>query len=256
MNRTPIVGISMKIYKNNSSEMIEYAENLKDRTEEINDVDVFIFPSMGTLYPVSKVLEESNVNYGSQNIAPLENGAYTGELSIESLIDLGANYVEIGHFERRSIFNESEEMISDKVELAVNNNIKPIICIGELEKDTENNVKEYLKQQIKSSLSKINIDQINDVLFAYEPVWAIGKKDSAEHTYIHKIHSLIREILKELFGIEYTESVRLIYGGSVSSKNAEDILNSDDVDGVFVGRFGHDIDQFFKIINLAREKNN
>lgn len=252
MQRKPIVGISMKTYKNHNSEMIKYAKELKDSIKFNNDIEVIVFPSMGTLYPVSQVLKNSNIGYGAQNMGPVKNGAYTGELSIESLIDLKAGYVELGHAERRKLFNETNDMISNKVKLALDNNIKPVVCIGEPKILNDSKIKEYLKKQIQSALSKIKKSQINKVIFAYEPVWAIGGDNSANFKYVAKVHNFIRNILIDFYGEKYTESTRIIYGGSVSSNNAKDILNSPNVDGVFVGRFGHDVNQFLQIINLAK----
>lgn len=252
LERKPIVGISMKIYKNTSEELQVYTNTLVDKYPKDLNVDVFILPSMGTLHPVSKILLDTQVGWGSQNMAPFKNGAYTGELSVESLVELGAKYVEIGHFERRTIFKETDEMIADKVSLALENNLIPIICIGEFSRHDLASVQGELESQIGSALSQADSGQLNQVVFAYEPAWAIGQREAADYTYVHKVHKLIRTILKDKYGDQDTSGTRLIYGGSVSMDNAEAIMDSPDVDGVFVGRFGHDINNFIEIVRLAQ----
>lgn len=251
MKRRPIVGINLKIYINKMEKATGLAELVKERFKDISDTDIFFIPSMGTIYPVSKVLEHSNIIYGVQNIAPMENGAMTGEFSIESALDLGCTMVEIGHAERKRIFKEDYSMINEKVRLTLNHDMIPLVCIGESEPGDER--AKALKDQIMKILSNIPHHQLGKVVLAYEPEWAIGKDKPAETTYVHDSHRMIREILHEEYGTEIKDAIRIIYGGSVKKENALDLAFHTDVDGLFIGRFGHDINNFEEIVNLVRK---
>lgn len=245
--RKPIVGISMKIYKNYPDELINYVERLMEEKSILDEIDVFILPSMGTLYPIANIINNSSLMYGAQNIAPEAKGALTGEYSVESLCNIGGTVVEIGHAERRQIFNEDDEMIAKKVKLACEYNMTTLLCIGEDQKLQINERKELLKKQLKSNLNLVEENHLNKIVIAYEPVWAIGKDEAASTNYIHSSHKIIREILYELFQ-EESYSIRIIYGGSVSAQNSARILDNKDTDGVFVGRFGHNVDNFIEIL--------
>ena len=251
MKRRPIVGINLKIYINTMDKATGLAELVKERFKDIRDADIFFIPSMGTIYPVSKALQGSNIIYGVQNIASIENGAMTGEFSIESAEDLGCTMVEIGHAERKRIFKEDYSMINEKVKLTLNHNMIPLVCIGESEPGDER--AEALKEQIVKILSNIPHDQLFKVVLAYEPEWAIGKDKPAETSYVHESHRMIREILSKAYGTEVKDAIRIIYGGSVKKENALDLAGHPDVDGLFIGRFGHDINNFEEIVNLVRK---
>ncbi|MBO0454225.1 triose-phosphate isomerase [Candidatus Enterococcus murrayae] len=249
--RKPVVGISLKIYMNKLEQTLGFINEIKMLSRDEQDVDLLVFPSMGTLREVGKILEDTSIKYGAQNIAFLSNGALTGEFSIESLIDMNGSIVELGHAERRKYFHETDEMINQKMKLAFENNLVPVLCIGEREEEKER-VEEHLKYQIRMALKDISKTKLKELIIAYEPVWAIGKAQAASPEYVHSIHTVIRSILTAEYGSEVAESVRLIYGGSVSQNNTEEIIRNIDVDGVFVGRFGHDPKQFGNIIEQVR----
>lgn len=251
MKRKPVVGMSLKIYVNKMAQASTMAEEIRKRFEGIDDMDIFLIPSMGTIYPVALILEGSNILYGVQNIAPSENGAMTGEFSIESAIDLGCRIVELGHAERKGIFGEDYEMISKKIRLTLKHGLNPVICIGETEKGQSR--EKELKDQIRSLLQGVSSSELSGVILAYEPEWAIGKDRPAEAAYVHESMAMIRKIVSEEYGEEAGNEVRLIYGGSANKENASELVSSADVDGLFIGRFGHDMDNLEEIISNVRK---
>ena len=172
MKRKPIVGMSLKIYVNQMEKAMTMAEGMKNSITDNMGMDIFLMPSMGTLYPVAKILEDSPVGVGSQNIAPLENGAMTGEFSIESARDLKLQYIELGHAERKRLFHEDYDMIHEKLKLTLEYGMTPIICIGEVEKG-EGRERE-LSLQIQKIFKNLPNKELEKVVLAYEPEWAIG----------------------------------------------------------------------------------
>lgn len=249
--RKPIVGISLKIYMNRIQPTLDYIEEIKDRLASEEEVELFVFPSMGTLREVGKSLLPTKIGFGAQNIAPLANGALTGEFSVESLIDMEGKYVELGHAERRKNFNETNEMIRQKVELAFENSLTPVLCIGENEAQKER-AGEFLEEELRSALTGADPEKVKNLIVAYEPVWAIGQAEAASAEYVHQIHQQLRRIIGKLFTEEIAEQVRLIYGGSVSQETVGEIINDPNVDGVFVGRFGHDPKKFSNIVQIVK----
>ncbi len=251
--RKAIVGMSLKMYHNSLKKAADFAESINQLVGEEEEIEQFLFPGMGTLYPVSLKLKNSLIGFGSQNIAPAANGAYTGEFSIESLIDMGGMYVEIGHSERRTLFHETDEIIADKVQLTIESGLMPVLCIGEPKETTDFEwIKSFLENQLSMDLKNIAKEKLETVIIAYEPVWAIGAANAASAEHVAKIHTLIRESLSNLFGTEIAKKIRIIYGGSVSKDNVSAIVSNENVDGVFVGRFGHDPKNYQAIVESVR----
>ena len=251
MKRKPIVGMSLKIYVNKMDEAVSMAKEVIRKLSVVEDVDVFLIPSMGTIYPVAKALEGSGILYGVQNIAPLENGAMTGEFSIESAVDLGCHLVELGHAERKTIFKEEYKMINEKIRLTIRKGLMPIVCVGETDKSPDR--KKELGGQIEALLLDIPKASLTNLVLAYEPEWAIGKEKPAQPQYVHQSMRMIREILEKLYGKSVSEEIRLIYGGSANKENAKELVSSEDIDGLFIGRFGHEISNFLEIVNTVKE---
>lgn len=250
MKRKPIVGMSLKIYINTMEKASDLARQVSERFRDMEGMDVFLIPSMGTIYPVAQILKGTGILYGVQNIAPLENGAMTGELSVESAVDLGCHLVELGHAERKRIFREDYAMINEKILLTLKNGLMPVICIGETEKGPGR--KEELKAQIRSLLTGVAPEAYDRIVLAYEPEWAIGQDKPAEAVYVHESLRFIREILHAEYGETAGSVMRIIYGGSANKENARELVSSEDVDGLFIGRFGHDVDNFESIVNHVK----
>jgi triosephosphate isomerase len=251
--RRQIVGISYKTYVNSIEDACRLATQIVNLTGEESEVEQVIFPSMGALYPVAQVLKDSYISLGAQNISPKKNGPYTGELSIESVIEMGGKFVELGHAERKSIFKETQDMINQKTKLTLELGLSPFLCMGEEDRqEDEALLYNTFASQISLSLKDVDPEFISHTVLAYEPFWAIGKPVAAESEYIHKSHRIIRKALKDLFGEEISEQVRIIYGGSVSKESAPSIMNDENVDGVFIGRFGHIPENYKDIVQIVK----
>lgn len=252
-NRKQVVGLSLKNYINSMNKTKELCEEINVLTGKDESIEQFLFPSLGTLTVAVDILGNSAIGYGSQNICPFENGAYTGEFSIETLVDLNGGYVELGHHERLTIFGETPEMVHSKIHLALKNSIVPVVCIGEGQTKVDfNSFKYILTDQIESYFGKDISAHSSKIILAYEPGWAIGKAEAANANFVHKAHGIIREIWEKLYGKNASEEVRIIYGGSVSEVNSPDIIDDDNVDGVFIGRFGHDPSKFAEIVSIVK----
>lgn len=254
MKRKPVVGISMKIYQNKITDAVNYATSVSNLEKTEKEIDLFLLPSLGTLYPVSKALLDSRspIKFGAQNIAQIKNGAMTGEFSLETLVDMQGRFVELGHYERRTFLHESDKAINAKMQLTVQNNLVPILCIGEPEKTSSEVLEKEFTDILNLDLANIDPPMLSNMIIAYEPYWAIGKKESADAEYISNVHHIIRKVLQSIIG-DLAQNIRIIYGGSVSKDSAKSITSSKDVDGVFVGRFGHDPNNFKKIVEEVKK---
>lgn len=254
LERKPVVGISLKMYQNSIEKAVLFAEKMTELTGAEDAIEQFICPEMGTLYPVSSIVKNSFIGLGAQNIAPAASGAFTGEFSINTLVEMGGSYVEIGHSERRTLFNETDEMIFKKMALTLEKGLTPVLCIGEPEKSSNVEwMRQYLERQLFLGLKNSDAEKLEKVIVAYEPVWAIGQSVAAGAHHIWKAHTMIRGILKNFFGNEIAEKMRIIYGGSVSKENIGLIVSEKDVDGAFVGRFGHDPNQYSAIVQEVKK---
>ncbi|MGT2715357.1 triose-phosphate isomerase family protein [Streptococcus respiraculi] len=251
--RRPIVGLSQKNYRNTATLEKEYLNVFLEELDLLADVDIdlFYFPSLGVLHQSAAMLKGTKLEYGAQNIAPIANGAMTGEFSIESLVDIGGSYVELGHAERRKYFGETDELIRQKIQLAFELGVTPVLCIGDPERSTEEVRQGYFTQQLVTVISGISQCDLKRLVIAYEPVWAIGQAEAADDNYVWDSHRIIRAILTRECGAEVADAVRIIYGGSVSKENTKSLVKDANVDGVFVGRFGHNPHHFAEIIRLV-----
>lgn len=235
-------------------EAIAYAELLKQNIDSDNEVELFVLPSFTALDRVNNILSGTDIKVGAQNMCWEDKGAFTGEVSVLSLTEMGIKYIEIGHSERRALFGETNETINLKIRKSLEHNLIPVFCIGE--NSTEKNLslaKEILAIEIKTALNGVSYEDSQKIIFAYEPVWAIGKAEAAQPCYVECIHKFIREILMSLYaqsqdGTEF----RIIYGGSVSPDNAEQLLNQPNIDGVFVGRASLNIESYFKMLSIVK----
>lgn len=191
------------------------------------------------------------ISIGAQNCYFEKNGAYTGEISAEMLKEIGVEYVIIGHSERRIYFNETDEQINKKINSALKSGLKVIFCIGENLQERENNItEEKLIIQIKNALYKVDKSQIENIIIAYEPVWAIGSGKTPNKDEIDHICQIIRNTVFNM-GKILPEEISVLYGGSINSKNAKEILTLPNVDGGLIGGASLDIEEFLKIINCT-----
>lgn len=190
---------------------------------------------------------------GSQNISEYDKGAYTGEISAEILNSFEVTYAIVGHSERRSIFNESNEQIGKKVDAAIKNGIKTIICCGEtLEQRKADEHKKVVKDQLEAALVNVTEQDIANQVIAYEPVWAIGTGETASPEQAQEMHAFIRrEVLEPKYGVDLSNKVRILYGGSVKPGNAEELFAKPDIDGGLIGGASLVLEDFESIIHAA-----
>lgn len=250
--RRPIIAMNLKNYINKEEESrILFKELLEELTvlDNLDKIDVYLIPSMGNIHVARDVFKNSLIKFGAQNIAPSLNGPFTGEYSIESLIDIGGSIVEIGHYERITLFSETPTMINQKIKITLEEKLTPLICVGSEEEILEHDrFKDYITNQLTSYFNEITLDRSQNLILAYEPGWAIGKPEAAPVDLVHSNHQIIRDVLTELFSEDIANHIQLIYGGSVSKENAEILTSDNNVDGLFIGRFGHKPSNFKDIL--------
>jgi triosephosphate isomerase len=202
----------------------------------------------------AKMGAKTNVFIAAQNCSEKSSGAYTGEVSVNMLQSLCVKYVVIGHSERREYFNESNELLAQKVNICLENKTTPIFCCGEplaiREAGTQN---EYVAKQIADSLFQLNVETIKHVVIAYEPIWAIGTGKTASSDQAQEMHAFIRSHIASKFGADVADSISILYGGSVKSANAVEIFSQPDVDGGLVGGASLIADEFVAIINALKK---
>ncbi|TVR74781.1 MAG: triose-phosphate isomerase [Marinilabiliales bacterium] len=198
-------------------------------------VSLIIAPPFTHLMTIREILP-AGIGLSAQNCASENSGAFTGEVSAAMIASAGAEYVIIGHSERRSLFNETDEELNRKVSIALENNLKPIFCCGEnLEERDKNIHKDVVKKQIVSGLKGISRDDFSDIIIAYEPVWAIGTGKTATPEQAQEMHLFIRNLLRELYDESAADQAVILYGGSCKPSNAKEIFSKEDVDGGLIG---------------------
>jgi len=214
------------------------------------DREVILIPPFTSLMAVGERIRGTNVKLGAQNMHWEKEGAFTGEISPLMLLDLGVQYVIIGHSERRQYFYESDEIVNKKVKSALSLGIKPIICVGEnLKIREEGRAEEFVEEQVKRALVGLTSENVREVIIAYEPIWAIGTGRNATGNDANKVIVKIRDVVTQLYGKEASEALRILYGGSVNSKNIREFMNIEDIDGALVGGASLKVDEFSKIVN-------
>lgn len=214
-----------------------------------HDETIIIAAPFTLLYPMSKWLADTNIHLSAQNMFFEKQGAFTGEISPIHLLDLGVSHVIVGHSERRKFFHEDNLLISKKVKSAIDNNITPILCIGETKEERENGTTfEVITEQVKSNLSLLTIEEIKRVIFAYEPVWAIGTGLNATPEQANEVHSFIKDFLKKNYFKYEKDDVKILYGGSVTPANIKDLMKIPSISGVLVGGASLKIDSFLALV--------
>lgn len=233
---------------------LDESVNLINELKQIstNDVDIKIAPSFTNLNKAVSLLGSSEIEVIAQNVHFEERGAFTGEISIEMLKSVGVLSVIIGHSERRKHFNENDSILSKKAKTAIDNSLNIIFCVGEeLSEREKGNHFELIKNQIINGLFGLDIDQIKNVVVAYEPVWAIGTGKTAENYQIQEMHEFIRKLFNDKYGSDISQQIRILYGGSVKPNNAEEIFSLNDVDGGLIGGASLNFSDFNAIVQAA-----
>jgi triosephosphate isomerase len=220
----------------NSAEGAELAKDVVSMVGPQTDVSVCVCPTFTTLEAVSKVVTDSNVSLGAQNMHYEASGAYTGEISAEMLRHLFCKFVILGHSERREYFGETDAIVNKKTLAALAASLKPIVCIGEtLEERDAGKVNEVIKTQLEGALVGVTADAADALVIAYEPVWAIGTGKTATPEMAEEVHAEIRRLLAGLIGAEAADKVRILYGGSMKPENADELLAQPNIDGGLIG---------------------
>lgn len=215
--------------------------------------EVLVCPPSIWLKTVRDLLNSSELKVGSQNCYFDKNGAFTGEISIKMLEEANIDYSIIGHSERRQIFKESDELINLKLKALLSSQIKPILCIGETLDERQNNKTfDIIENQISMAFSGIDTHLLKDATIAYEPIWAIGTGISATKEQAQEVHKFIRDYLLKNYNEEISK-IKILYGGSLNDKNAEELLNMPDIDGGLIGGASLKADSFIRIIEIAEK---
>jgi triosephosphate isomerase len=253
-----IIAGNWKMYKT-ISEAIELANGLKRDLYNIQNLETVICPPYTCLDQVSELISESNIKLGAQDMHWEPEGAFTGEVSVLMLKDLGCKYVIIGHSERRQYFSETNETVNKKALTALKYNIIPIVCVGErIEERQAGKTFQVVQDHVKNSLKNVPKEELIKVVIAYEPVWAIGTGLTATPEQAQEVHSFIRKLLTEMSDKETAQDITIQYGGSVKPENIKELIKQKDIDGALVGGASLKLDSFVAIVRnsseIAKEK--
>lgn len=246
--RTPIIIGNWKMNKT-VGEALDLVRGIHYGLRFPGNVDVVVAPPFTALFEASEILKKLYIAVSGQDLFWEVSGAYTGEVSGAMLKEAGADYVIIGHSERRQYFGETDDNVNKKALAALKNNLIPIVCVGETLTDRENGeVESVIERQLVSALSNLSEDQALKIIIAYEPVWAIGTGKTATPAEAEEVHLFIRKTIARDFGNNTAEAVRIVYGGSVKPSNAREILSMPDIDGALVGGACLNAEDFIGII--------
>jgi triosephosphate isomerase len=247
--RRKIVAGNWKM-NNNFGEADELLFNIGDNmTDNVpDDVELIICPPFVFLEMATDFAQNYEYKIGAQNISEHQKGAFTGEISAEMIASMDLEYCIIGHSERRKYFGETSEVLSQKVDNLLENDIQPIFCIGEqLEEREAGNHFDIIKEQITGGVFHLSAEEFTNVVLAYEPVWAIGTGVTASPEQAQEVHAFIRSLLVEKYGKEVAENTSILYGGSCNAKNAKELFSQQDVDGGLIGGAALKADDFLTI---------
>ena len=233
----------------------EYTAALLPHAADAEGVDVAVFAPFTCLSEVARMAEDSAVIAGAQNFYYEDSGAFTGEVSAPMLLDVGARAVIVGHSERREIFGEDDEMVARKTRRAVEAELLPIVCVGETKEERDaGGMWEKCSGQVQRVIEELRGDvDGGSLVFAYEPIWAIGTGDTATPEDCQDAIGKIRDLLRELRGDDFADTVRILYGGSVKPDNVAEIMAREDVDGALVGGASLEVESFMELVEGAQE---
>jgi triosephosphate isomerase (TIM) len=253
MARRPMMAANWKMNKT-VREAEEYTAALLPRAADADAVDVAVFVPFTCLYQVAAMASDSSVSAGAQNFYFEDSGAYTGEVSAPMLLDVGAGAVIVGHSERRETFGETDDTVARKTKRAVEAGLLPIVCVGETKEERDSGgMWEKVSGQIGRVIEELEDVDGEGVVFAYEPIWAIGTGDTATPEDAQDAIGQIRDLLREKVGDDFAGTVRILYGGSVKPENAAEIMAQEDIDGGLVGGASLEVESFVELIESAQD---
>jgi triosephosphate isomerase len=251
MRRTVIAG-NWKMYKG----LVETAELINEFKSKLTaakpNVTVVVHPPFTSLAVAANLLKGTSIKLGAQNMSDQDEGAYTGEVSWNMLKSAGCDYVILGHSERRQYYKETNELINAKVKKALAHGLIPIVCVGESLEEREKGITEQIVGvQIKEVLKGLSSSEMDNVIMAYEPLWAIGTGKTATPAQAQEVHQFIRKLISQVYSWATAEKVIIQYGGSVKPDNAAELLAQNDIDGALVGGASLKADSFAQIVGAA-----
>jgi len=251
MNRKKLIAGNWKMNKT-SADGVALAREIVAASGAQSEVEVIICPPFTALEGVAAAIDGSLVKLGAQNMHFEASGAFTGEVSAPMLRALFATHVILGHSERRSLFGETDELVNKKVLAALRNQLRPIVCVGEVlaEREAGSTLK-VVQTQLERALEGVNKDQAKKVVIAYEPVWAIGTGKTASPAQAQEVHAFIRSLLVKLLGEAVAQRARILYGGSMKPANAAELLGQGDIDGGLIGGASLEARSFVELIKAA-----
>lgn len=250
--RRPVIAGNWKLHKT-LAETKELVLALKSDLAELSDIDLIIAPPFTALNAAAQALAGSNIAVAAQNCYPAASGAFTGEVSPPLLRDAGCRYVLVGHSERRQLFGESDDFINTKVRAVLAEGLQPILCIGEtLEERESGKMYDVLSRQLKQGLAGIAASAMEQVIVAYEPVWAIGTGVTASEEQAAEAHAFIRGLAQGLYDEATAKALRILYGGSVKPDNVDGLMAQEDIDGTLVGGASLKAADFIRIARFRR----
>ena len=218
---------------------------------DLKNIDVILAPTFTCLESLAEIIKNSGIELSAQDVFWEESGAYTGEISADMLLDLGCKWVIVGHSERRYVLGETNSMINDKILFSLKKGLKVIFCIGErIEEKNQGKTLSVIKKQLEIGLNGVNSELLDNIVFAYEPVWAIGTGITAEPHQADSVHLSIKEFISERFNCHISK-IRVMYGGSVNSGNIDSLISEPYIDGALVGGASLDKKSFIEIIKSS-----
>ncbi len=249
--RKKIVAGNWKMNKT-LEEAVALVEGLKLELADVVDVEAVVCPPFTALKTVSDLIADTQIKLGCQNMSSEDDGAYTGEISHTMLKELFVKYVILGHSERREYYKETDFWVNKKVKKALEKNLRPIVCVGEKLEDREaGNTEAVVEAQVRGSLADITAEQFEDIVVAYEPVWAIGTGKTATAEQAQEVHAFIRGIIRDMVGDAAADGLRIQYGGSMKPANAKELLSQPDIDGGLIGGAALDAASFAGIVKAG-----
>ncbi len=244
--RKPIIAGNWKMFKT-EAEAVDFGKKIKPLVADVHDRIIVVCASFPALSKLCDEICASNVALGAQNLYWEDEGAFTGEVSGPMLKAVGCTYVIIGHSERRQYFVESDEMVNKRILAALKHNLSPIVCVGErLEEREKGTTFKVVEKQIKGAFKNISVEQWDNIIIAYEPVWAIGTGKTATPKQAQEVHAFIRKLLAK----EVADKTRILYGGSIKPENIKELMAQPDIDGGLVGGASLKVDSFVKIVKF------
>jgi triosephosphate isomerase len=250
--RIPFIAGNWKMFKT-VHEAVFFVKELRPLVKDIADVEIVVGPPFTAIHAAAEAARNSNIGIAAQNLHWEREGAFTGEVSAAMLKEAGAEYVIIGHSERRRYFQETDALVSRKIVAALQAELTPIVCVGEtLEERERGETLAILDRQVKDGLDQLTGSQVAELVVAYEPVWAIGTGRNATAAQAEEAHAHIRQRLRQWFGGDAADHCHVIYGGSVKRDNIRDLIVEPDVDGALVGGASLDVEGFADIVAKSR----